>query len=100
MILPATTPAVARERLSQMLTDTRSLRGTDGDDSLPADLTFSAGVACAPLDRATTLDALMIAADRLLYEAKDAGRARIECELSEADFKLSPSVFARQALDH
>ena len=99
MVLPATTPSVARERLVSMLADVGRLEPVDGDEALPTDLTFSAGIACAPAHR-TTLDALMIAADRLLYRGKDAGRGRIESDPMDIEPRPTGSTIARQTLDH
>ena len=98
MILPSTSSLVARERLIAMLGACRHIRPLDGGGLLDNDLTFSAGVVEAP-QHGTTIDALMIAADRLLYKAKREGRARIEL----AGDSLPPQVAspaAREAIDH
>ena len=99
MILPATGAAVARERLTQLLADCRRIQPSEGDETLQLDLSFSAGIVAAPRQR-TTIDALMIAADRLLYKAKDEGRARIECLDGDEDFARTASTIARQSLDY
>ena len=76
MLLPTSTAAAATERLETMLAACRGAAANAiGKDA--AGLTFSAGVAQAP-EHGTTIDELMIAADRLLYSAKRKGRARIE----------------------
>ena len=77
MMLPTSSAAVAKERLKTMLAACAHLRAAEGEEALPEDLTFSAGVVEAPA-QGTTIDHLMIAADRLLYSAKNLGRARIE----------------------
>jgi diguanylate cyclase (GGDEF)-like protein len=99
MILPATTIPVARDRLMTMLDDMRSLHAREGQAALPPNLTFSAGIAKAP-DHPTSIDALMISADRLLYKAKNEGRARIESDPFDPPFMASASAVARQTLDH
>jgi diguanylate cyclase (GGDEF)-like protein len=98
MILPSTSATVARERLTSMLDDCRRLQTVEGDGPLPTDLTFSAGIAKAH-EHHTTIDALMIAADRLLYKAKNDGRSRIE-SMADDDFTPSASSIARQPIDH
>lgn len=76
MLLPTSTAAAATVRLEAMLAACRSVVANDiGQEA--AGLTFSAGVVQAP-EHGTTIDELMIAADRLLYSAKRKGRARIE----------------------
>ena len=77
MILPSSTAAVAHGRLKGMLAACAHLRTAEGEEELPAGLSFSAGIVEAPA-YGGTIDALMIAADRLLYKAKNNGRARIE----------------------
>ncbi|MGI9026306.1 MAG: diguanylate cyclase [Burkholderiaceae bacterium] len=76
MILTDST-AAARERLKRMLAACAQLRAAEGEEELPSGLSFSAGIVEAPA-HCGTIDALMIAADRLLYKAKHNGRARIE----------------------
>ncbi len=99
MILPVSTAAVAHDRLKKMLAACAHLRAAEGEQELPPDLTFSAGIVEAP-EHGTTIDALMIAADRLLYKAKNNGRARIE---SAADpvrpFLPHVSLAAREPID-
>jgi len=80
MLLPASTAAVAQERLRTLLAACAHLVAADGEEALPDNLTFSAGVVQAP-EHGTTIDTLMIAADRLLYRAKRAGRARLEAAI-------------------
>jgi diguanylate cyclase (GGDEF)-like protein len=99
MILPATTARIAHDRLAGMLAACRQLPVPDGHDPLPDDLTFSAGIAAAP-DHLTTIDAMMITADRLLYRAKNEGRARIESGDDDGSYRPTTSAIARQALDH
>jgi len=77
MMLPTSTAAIAKERLKTMLAACKHLHAAEGEDPLPEELTFSAGVVEAPA-QGTTIDQLMIAADRLLYSAKNLGRSRIE----------------------
>ena len=99
MILPASTAAVAQDRLKKMLSACAQLRAAEGEQEIPSDLTFSAGIVEAPA-HGTTIDALMIASDRLLYKAKNNGRARIE---SAADpirpFLPNISLAAREPID-
>ena len=98
MVLPTTTATIARERLHEMLDACRQLHGRDGDDPLPSDLTFSAGIAEAPAD-GVTIDGLMIAADRLLYRAKNDGRARIEATVDGPRPPFTTSLAAREAIE-
>jgi diguanylate cyclase (GGDEF)-like protein len=98
MVLPTTTAAIARERLLGMLDACRQMLPAEGGDSLPGDLTFSAGIAEAPAN-GTTIDALMIAADRLLYKAKNDGRARIEAAADALRPTYSTSLAARESID-
>ncbi len=95
LILPSTTATVAHERLAGVLDDCRRLQAAAGAEPLPSDLTFSAGIACAP-KHPTTIDALMLAADRLLYQAKRDGRARIVADVDEGAFVPTASAVARQ----
>ncbi len=101
MVLPTSTAAVARERLARLLAGCRQMRGLESEAPLPLDLTFSAGVVEAPAHGAT-IDALMIAADRLLYKAKNDGRARIEVAAdappAAPDF-IASSPAARETID-
>ena len=76
MLLPTSTAEAATERLEAMLAAFKRLPYCDGSVKA-AGLTFSAGIVQAP-EHGATIDALMIAADRLLYAAKRNGRARIE----------------------
>lgn len=99
LILPASTAAVAEARLDAMLEACRQIRPLDNGAALPAPLTFSAGVVAAP-EHGTTIDALMVAADALLYEAKHAGRARIAFAAGTRPSTDAPSAAARQPLDH
>ena len=98
MILPATNAEIAHDRLVGMLAACRGLLAPDGD-ALPGDLSFSAGIAVAP-ERQTTIDEMMIAADRMLYKAKHDGRARIEAGACEVTYRPTASAIARQSLDH
>lgn len=98
MVLPTTTAAIARERLLGMLDECRRMQLPDGDETLPGELTFSAGIAEAPA-QGTTIDALMIAADRLLYKAKNDGRARIEAGAETPPATFSTSLAAREPID-
>jgi diguanylate cyclase (GGDEF)-like protein len=99
MVLPSTTARIAHDRLVGMLAACRRMQAPDGDEPLPNDLTFSAGIVAAP-DHPTTIDALMITADRLLYKAKNDGRARIESGVDGGDYRPTTSAIARQSLDH
>jgi diguanylate cyclase (GGDEF)-like protein len=100
MILPTSTATVAKERLQDLLVACRQMQGPEGEDALPNDLTFSAGIVEAP-EHGTTIDALMIASDLLLYKAKNDGRARIEAAIESPQFTLplplSPA--ARETID-
>ena len=98
MVLPTTTAAIARERLQGMLHACRRMEAAEGEDELPGDLTFSAGIAEAPA-HGTTIDALMISADRLLYKAKNDGRARIEAAVDAGRAAFSTSLAAREPID-
>ena len=99
MVLPTTTSATARERLQSMLVACRQLSVVDGTDVMPGELTFSAGIAEASM-HGTTIDALMISADRLLYKAKNDGRARIEAGTEIPAVPLPASLAAREPIDH
>ena len=102
MILPTSNATVARDRLESMLEAFRELGTNDTavndfiGDSFPGDLTFSAGVVEAPA-HGITIDGLMIAADRLLYQAKRNGRARIEAATVSAP--AAPASAARESID-
>ncbi len=96
MMLPTGGAAVARARLAAMLDAFRARGGGALGGSFPRDLTFSAGVVEAPA-HGTTIDALMIAADHLLYRAKHAGRARIEAALD--DGQRMATAAAREVVD-
>jgi len=98
MVLPTTTAAIARERLNGMLEACRQMQADEGEEPLPRDLTFSAGIAEAPAN-GTTIDALMISADRLLYKAKNNGRARIEAAIDASRPPFSTSLAAREPID-
>jgi PleD family two-component response regulator len=74
------------------------MQAPEGDEALPGDLTFSAGIAEAP-SQGTTIDGLMIAADRLLYKAKNDGRARIEAATEMPRAPFSTSLAAREPID-
>jgi len=97
MILPSTPGSIARDRLLAMLAACRQIRPLDNGGLPEAELTFSAGVVEAP-QHGTTIDALMIAADRLLYKAKREGRARIELA-SDGVPPAIASPAAREAVD-
>ena len=98
MVLPTSTAPVARERLQGLLAACRQMPAPDGEETLPGDLTFSAGIAESPA-HGTTIDALMIAADRLLYRAKRNGRARIEADVDFARSAITSSLAAREPVD-
>lgn len=97
MMLPTSSALVARERLEGMLEAFRNLSDDSSTSPLPRDLTFSAGIVEAPA-HGTTIDALMIAADRLLYKAKRDGRARIEAWIVPPR-GAAPSAAARESFD-
>ena len=98
MVLPTTTASIAHERLCSLLDACRTLPSPDGEEALPSNLTFSAGIAEAPAD-GVTIDQLMIAADRLLYRAKNAGRARIEAAFDGARSPVAASLAARETVE-
>lgn len=97
MVLPTTTAAIAHERLQRLLEACRRMQAPDGEEPLPPELTFSAGIAEAPVD-GETVDQLMIAADRLLYRAKHNGRARIEAAVDGAR-PVNASLAARETVE-
>lgn len=99
MILPTSTAAVAHERLKGILAACAHLSAAEGEDPLPAGLSFSAGIVEAPA-HGGTIDTLMIAADRLLYKAKHGGRARIEVAGDPVrPFLPHISLVAREPID-
>lgn len=99
MILPTSTAAVAHGRLKGMLAACAHLRAAEGEDELPSGLSFSAGIVEAPA-HGGTIDALMIAADGLLYKAKNNGRARIEVAGDPVrPFLPNSSLAAREPID-
>ncbi len=71
-------PAAAVKRIRGLLETVRRQEFRSGIDQI-ADVTFSAGIAVYPED-GVELAALMATADRRLYEAKNAGRARVLCD--------------------
>jgi diguanylate cyclase (GGDEF)-like protein len=75
IVFPGETAATAGAVLTRVLEEFRALpfRGERGQ---PFSVTFSAGVATFPSDGAG-VDALLRAADRRLYQAKQAGRDRV-----------------------
>ncbi len=77
-------PAAARTRLENLLLRMRQHCFHHESDTLDG-VTFTAGVAIYPED-GTDVAPLMGAADRRLYEAKRAGRARVACEDAVAGF--------------
>jgi len=97
MILPSTPSSIARDRLLAILAACRQIRPLDNGGLPESELTFSAGVVEAP-QHGITIDALMIAADRLLYKAKHEGRARIELASDAIPVPVS-SPAAREAVD-
>lgn len=97
LMLPTSTASVAQDRLRTMLAATRRLKPDEGEPPFPSELTFSAGIVEAPR-HGTTIDQLMIAADRLLYRAKEAGRARIEVA-SDGDQARTAADEAKEAID-
>ena len=99
MILPTSTAAVAHGRLKGMLAACAHLLAAEGEEALPSGLSFSAGIVEAPA-YGGTIDALMIAADRLLYKAKNDGRARIEVAGDPVSpFLAHVSLAAREPID-
>lgn len=74
-VMPRAELHEARERLSRIANLVRNAEVHIHDRPLPA-VTFSAGIAIAPLHGENT-DALLRAADQALYAAKQAGRDRV-----------------------
>jgi diguanylate cyclase (GGDEF)-like protein len=68
IVLPDTRPELVRERAEQLRDAVR--------EQILGGVTISTGFAYAP-DHATTIDGLIAAADRALYNAKTAGRDRV-----------------------
>jgi diguanylate cyclase (GGDEF)-like protein len=75
IVLPDTRPELVRERAEQLRDAVRAQRIHAGGTILGG-ATISTGFAYAP-DHATTIDGLIAAADRALYNAKTAGRDRV-----------------------
>lgn len=75
LAFPETSPETAHAVVERLLLEFRANR-FDGDEGGAFAVTFSAGVASFPAD-GSTLQELAKAADRRLYAAKKAGRARV-----------------------
>jgi diguanylate cyclase (GGDEF)-like protein len=78
LILPATTLEEAINRLAEVQEGARRLT-IEGEVGIPAQITFSAGIAVFPLHGADS-ETLLRGADRALYDAKQRGRDRISVE--------------------
>lgn len=76
LILPETSPVVARQRAEDIREGVKHLSVQHHHQPLGA-ITFSVGVATFP-DHGETAEAVLRAADGALYRAKHAGRDRIE----------------------
>lgn len=76
--LPHTDAAAAHHVVSDLLTHLTAIRFV-GDSETPFHATFSAGIASYPRD-GDSLEALLAVADRRLYDAKHAGRARVSSQ--------------------
>lgn len=75
IVLPETRPDVLRDSAERLRDAVRELRIFERGRDLGA-ITISTGIAYAP-DHANTVDELIAAADRALYNAKSAGRDRV-----------------------
>jgi diguanylate cyclase (GGDEF)-like protein len=78
VVIPGLAPELARARMERIRKEVSAPAAAGGDGAHPArrSLTLSIGLAFFPAEAPTLRDALR-AADRRLYEAKDAGRDRI-----------------------
>ncbi|MEM1436441.1 MAG: diguanylate cyclase, partial [Pseudomonadota bacterium] len=74
IMLPGASLEVAEQRALQAAQAARTL--SIDTDKGPVRLTLSAGIACYP-DHGQTQEAVLLRADKALYEAKNAGRNRI-----------------------
>jgi len=81
IILPGANVDVARERAQNACRVVRSLRLET--EKGPLHITISAGVATYP-DHGSSQEQLLVQADRALYQAKEAGRNRIELAKAQA----------------
>jgi diguanylate cyclase (GGDEF)-like protein len=77
IVVPDTNVEELRVRAEQLSDAVRDLR-INADGRSLGSATISTGIAVAP-EHATTVDGLIAAADRALYEAKTAGRDRVAC---------------------
>jgi diguanylate cyclase (GGDEF)-like protein len=75
IVLVDTLPELAQRRAEQVRTDVENLNLMASGKSL-GKITISIGLAQFP-DHGNTVAALLLAADKALYEAKNAGRNRV-----------------------
>ncbi len=76
-VLPSTGQVEAVQIAERMQVSVRALQFAHLDSAVEQMLTVSLGVATVVPNSETTSDALLAEADRQLYQAKQAGRARI-----------------------
>ncbi|MEA2463479.1 MAG: hypothetical protein QOJ98_1226 [Acidobacteriota bacterium] len=77
IVVPDTTAEELRVRAEQLSVAVRDLR-INADGRVLGSATISTGIAVAP-EHANSVEGLIAAADRALYEAKTAGRDRVAC---------------------
>lgn len=83
ILLPHTTTAEGMKVAERLRTAVEEAQVAIGRDGSPESVTISCGV--APLGLEATLDALIAAADRALYRAKEGGRNRVELAEDASD---------------